>query len=138
MDLQEAKEICMKTTFTGLLKKKELHELYRLADVGVTPSLYEPFGYVAVEMMMHGLPIVATMTSGLNEVVDETCGLKVPLNVLADNVEIDTSLLAQKILHLLRHPAKAKQMGRNGRKRYLKEYSSDVFRNNMLSLYNSL
>ena len=135
---QEAKNICTKITFTGLLEKRELYELYQLADVGVVPSLYEPFGYVAVEMMMHELPIVATATSGLNEVVDDTCGLKVPLTVLPDCVEIDVSLLAEKILYLLQHPAEAQEMGRNGRKRYLKEYSSDVFRKNMLNFYKSL
>ncbi|MDR2774162.1 MAG: glycosyltransferase [Tannerella sp.] len=49
-----------------------------MADVGVVPSLFEPFGYVAVEMMMHRLPVVVTATSGMNEVMDDTCGLKVP------------------------------------------------------------
>jgi glycosyltransferase len=77
--LQDAKNICAKITFTGLLEKDELYELYRIADIGVVPSLFEPFGYVAVEMMIHGLPLVATATSGLNEVVDESCGFKVPL-----------------------------------------------------------
>ena len=51
--LQKAKDICTKITFTGLLEKKDLYELYQIADIGVVPSLYEPFGYVAVEMIMH-------------------------------------------------------------------------------------
>jgi glycosyltransferase len=136
--LREAKDICTKITFTGLLEKDELYELYRIADIGVIPSLFEPFGYVAVEMMMHGLPIVATATSGLNEVVDHTCGLKVPLMELPDSVKIDTSLLAQKILYLIQHPAEAKEMGQNGRKRYLKKYSSEIFRRNMIHLYSSV
>jgi glycosyltransferase involved in cell wall biosynthesis len=89
-------------------------------------------------MMMHGLPFVATATSGLNEVVDESCGLKIPLTVLTDNVEIDASLLAQKILYLIQHPVEAKEIGLNGRKRYLKEYSSEIFRRNMIDLYSSL
>ncbi|MDR2036442.1 MAG: glycosyltransferase, partial [Bacteroidales bacterium] len=136
--LQDAKNICTKITFTGLLEKDELYELYRIADIGVVPSLFEPFGYVAVEMMMHGLPLVATATSGLNEVVDESCGFKVPLIVLPDNVEIDTSFLAQKILYLMQHPAEAREMGENGRKKYLKEYSSEIFRRNMIHLYSSV
>ena len=90
---QEAKNICTRITFTGLLERTDLYELYQIANVGVVPSLFEPFGYVPVEMMMHELPIVATATSGLNEVVDESCGLKVPLIVSPNNVEIDTSLL---------------------------------------------
>lgn len=67
-----------------------------MANVGVVPSLFEPFGYVPVEMMMHGLPVVATATSGLDEVVDDSCGLKVPLAVSADQVEIDADRLAER------------------------------------------
>ena len=135
---QEAKNIYTKITFTGLLKKEELFEIYQLADAGVVPSLFEPFGYVPVEMMMHELPIIATTTSGLNEVVDESCGLKVPLIVSPDNVEIDTSLLAQKIVYLLQNPEEAKRLGKNGRKRYLEKYSSEVFGKNMIEFYKSL
>ncbi|MDR1056314.1 MAG: glycosyltransferase family 4 protein, partial [Prevotellaceae bacterium] len=113
---KETQDICTHVAYTGLLDTPQLYEWYRLADVGVTPSLFETFGYVAVEMMMHELPIVATATSGLNEVVDDTCGVKIPLAKPPDCVEIDTSLLAQKILYLLQHPAEARQMGRNGRK----------------------
>ncbi len=134
----EANPIFSRITFTGFLDRASLLELYRLADVGVVPSLFEPFGYVPVEMMMHELPVVATATSGLNEVVDESCGLKVPLSVSEDKVEIDTSLLAEKIVYLLRNPEEARRLGKNGRKRYLEKYSSEVFRENMLAFYKSL
>lgn len=135
---QEAENICTKITFTGFLEKKDLYEFYRIAAVGVVPSLFEPFGYVAVEMMMHELPVVATATSGLNEVVEETCGLKTPIIISSDKVEIETMLLSENILYLLRHPIEAKQMGENGRKRYLENYSSEIFRKNMLHVYKSI
>jgi len=135
---KESQDICTHIIYTGLLEKDQLYEWYRIADMGIVPSLFEPFGYVAVEMMMHELPIVATVTSGLNEVVDETCGLKVPLTIHPESVEIDTTLLAEKILYMLQHPAEARKMGRNGRKKYLKEYSSEVFRQNMFQFYESL
>ena len=136
--LYACKSICAKVTFTGLLEIMELHELYQIADVGVIPSLFETFGYVSVEMMMHELPIVFTATSGLNEVIDETCGIKVPLIEYPDKVEINTDLLAEKIVYLLEHPKEAGEMGKNGRKRYIEHYSTGVFRNNMLRLYESL
>lgn len=136
--IHEAKDICSKVSFTGLLDKKDLYELYQMVDVGVVPSLYEPFGYVAVEMMMHGLPIAATATSGLNEVIDETSGIKVPIIEYPDRVEIDANLLAEKILYILEHPEEAKRLGKNARIRYLKEYSSEVFRRNMLKFYQSI
>ena len=135
---KSAQDICTKITFTGMLNKTQLYEWYRLADVGVTPSLFEPFGYVTVEMMMHELPVVATKTSGLNEVVDDNCGLKIPIITHTDKVEIDADLLAEKIMYLLQYPSEAKKMGKNGRKRYLTEYTTEVFRRNMLELYRSL
>lgn len=136
--MAEVKDLCLRVSFSGMLNREEVFELYRLADVGVVPSLFEPFGYVSVEMMMHELPIVATATSGLNEVVDESCGLKVPLTISDDKVEIDTDLLAEKIVYLLRNPEEARRLGRNGRKRYLERYSSEVFGQNMLAFYQSL
>ena len=132
---KESREICANVIYTGFLNKIQLNEWYRLADIGVIPSLFESFGYVALEMMMHGLPIVATATSGLNEVVDDTCGLKTPVTALSDSVEIDTTLLSQKILYLLQHPAEARKLGRNGRKKYLKEFSLKLFRQNMITFY---
>ena len=136
--MQEAKAICTKITFTGLLDKTELQELYQIADVGVVPSLFETFGYVAVEMMMHELPIVVTATSGLNELIDDTCGLKVPVIEHPYKVELDIDILTQKILFLLQHPKDARRLGKNGRKRFLKFYSSSVFRRNMLNFYTLL
>ena len=132
---KETREICTKVTYTGFLDRTQLYEWYRLSDIGATPSLFESFGYVAVEMMMHELPVVATATSGLNEVVDESCGYKIPLMETADSIDIDTTLLSDKMLYLLQHPNEARQMGRNGRARYLKKYASEVFRRNMIELY---
>jgi glycosyltransferase len=136
--MKETKDICAKMTYTGLLDKSELYELYSIADIGVVPSLYEPFGYVAVEMMMHALPLVVTATSGLNEIVDDTCGFKIPIIEFFDEIKPDTSVLTDKILYLLQNPDKAKELGNNARRRYLEKYSTDVFRNNMLKVYNSL
>ena len=138
MCFQEAKDICTKITFTGLLSKKDLNEIYQIADIGIVPSLFEPFGYVAIEMMMHGLPVVATSTSGLNEVVNNACGLKIPLTILSENVEVDVMLLSEKIIYLLQHPIEAKRMGQNGRKRYLDNYTSGIFCVKMVKTYNSL
>jgi len=135
---KEAQEICTKVTFTGLLDKDVLSELYQIADVGVIPSLYETFCLVAVEMMMHRLPLIATETSGLNEVVDDTCGLKIPVVITPERVGIDTNVLAEKIIYLLEHPQEAERLGVNARKRYLERYTSEIFQRNMLEFYQSL
>lgn len=134
----ESQDICTRIIYTGLLDKSQLYEWYRIADVGVIPSLFESFGYVAVEMMMHGLPIVATATTGLDEVIDDSCSLKVPIIEYSDKIEVDTDLLAEKISYLLQHLKEARLMSENSRKRFLKYYSLENFRNNMLEFYRSL
>lgn len=57
------------TTFTGFCDRMQLVRLYQAADVTVVPSIYEPFGIVALESMAAGTPLIATRTGGLAEVV---------------------------------------------------------------------
>ena len=137
--IQGAKDICTKITFTGLLDKKELCEIYQIADVGVTPSLFETFGYVAAEMMMHGLPMITTSTSGLAEMTEDgISSLQIPVIEHPEYIEIDTDLLAAKMLFLLQNPEERKRLGLNARKRYEEKYTSEIFRENMLNFYKSL
>jgi glycogen(starch) synthase len=56
-------------TFLGWIGDDVLHQLYRIADVCVVPSIYEPFGLVALEAMATGCPCIVADTGGLREVV---------------------------------------------------------------------
>jgi len=58
-------------TFLGWIGDDALHSLYRIADLTVVPSLYEPFGLVALEAMASGCPCIVADTGGLREVVPE-------------------------------------------------------------------
>ncbi len=65
-------------TFLGWIGDDVLHSLYRIADLCVVPSLYEPFGLVALEAMASGCPCIVADTGGLREVVPagERVGLR--------------------------------------------------------------
>jgi glycogen(starch) synthase len=56
-------------SFLGWIGDDALHSLYRIADLCVVPSLYEPFGLVALEAMASGCPCIVADTGGLREVV---------------------------------------------------------------------
>ena len=56
-------------TFLGWIGDDVLHSLYRIADLCVVPSLYEPFGIVALEAMASGCPCIVADTGGLREIV---------------------------------------------------------------------
>ncbi|UGS37558.1 glycosyltransferase family 4 protein [Capillimicrobium parvum] len=55
-------------TFAGWIGDDLLHSLYRISDLCVVPSLYEPFGLVALEAMASGCPCIVANTGGLAEV----------------------------------------------------------------------
>jgi glycogen(starch) synthase len=64
-------------TFLGWIGDDVLHSLYRIADVCVVPSIYEPFGLVALEAMASDCPCIVADTGGLREVVpNEDVGLR--------------------------------------------------------------
>jgi len=56
--------------FTGFASDKEVIDLMTSADVLVVPSIYEPFGIVALEGMATGVPVVASRVGGLVEIID--------------------------------------------------------------------
>ena len=56
-------------TFMGWIGDDVLHSLYRIADLCVVPSIYEPFGIVALEAMASGCPCIVADTGGLREIV---------------------------------------------------------------------
>lgn len=99
-----------KVLFTGFMANRSLHQVYRIADVAVFPSLYEPFGIVALEGMAAGAPVVSSDAGGLQEVVlhDETGTL-----CYANNPES----LAWAVLEVLRDPVRAAKLSAAARVR---------------------
>jgi glycogen(starch) synthase len=100
-------------TFLGWIGDDVLHSLYRIADVCVVPSIYEPFGLVALEAMASGCPCIVADTGGLREVVPhEEAGLRfrprdpealveVAARVLSDDA-LGRRLVAEAYEHLRR------------------------------------
>ncbi len=66
----ESMGIAHKLYFTGYLSEENLEKLYKCSDIAVFPSLYEPFGIVALEGMVANIPVVVTDTCGLGEIVE--------------------------------------------------------------------
>ncbi len=70
-----------KVLFTGFVDDATLRRLQRCADVSVVPSLFEPFGIVALEAMAAKSPVVVSDTGGLSEIVEhDRTGVKVYVN----------------------------------------------------------
>jgi glycogen(starch) synthase len=94
--------------FDGWVEGERLRELYASSDAVVIPSLYEPFGLVALEAMACSVPVIASDTGGLRElVVDEVTGILFPPG--------DHVALAEVIIRLLTDRTLARSLGRAGR-----------------------
>jgi glycogen(starch) synthase len=101
-------------TFLGWIGDDVLHSLYRIADLCVVPSIYEPFGLVALEAMASGCPCIVADTGGLREVVPrgERVGLRFNggdaehLGVMIERLLVDRELrerlVAEASEHVLR------------------------------------
>ena len=100
--------------FLGWIGDDALHSLYRIADLCVVPSIYEPFGLVALEAMASGCPCIVADTGGLREVVPsgERVGLRFNggdaehLGVMIERLLVDATLrdrlVAEASEHVLR------------------------------------
>jgi len=55
--------------FYGKVARDLLPSIYKIADVCVVPSIYEPFGLVAIEALASGTPVVASAVGGLIDII---------------------------------------------------------------------
>ena len=89
--------------FTGFMPDAELLRLYKVADIACFPSLYEPFGIVALEAMAAHTPVVVSDAGGLKEVVEhDVTGTTTYAN--------DPGSLAWGLLRVLHDPRRAHEM----------------------------
>jgi glycosyltransferase involved in cell wall biosynthesis len=108
----------------GKLPRKQLRYLHRIADLALVPSVYEPFGYTAVETMASGVPVIVSAAGGLAEIVrDGESGLHVPVRPAAGGERaVDADALAAAQLALLTDRARARQIGCQGQRRVVEMF----------------
>ena len=75
--------------FTGRVPDQDLVQIYNQAELFVYPSLFEGFGLPPLEAMSCGLPVIASSTSSLKEVVGDAGILISP----GDNIELQKQIL---------------------------------------------
>lgn len=92
--------------FTGFMSDDDLDKFQTIADCAVFPSLYEPFGIVALESFAAKVPVVVSNTGGLAEVVQHG---KTGIVTYTNNPDS----LAWGILEVLKNPDYAKTLVSN-------------------------
>lgn len=123
--------ISHKVLFTGFLDEETLRKLQKCADVSVVPSLYEPFGIVALEAMAAKSPLVVSDTGGLSEIVEhDVTGFKVQPN--------DPCSLAKGITKILLDEEYAHRLRANAYRKVRENFSWNRISRDTRSLYSKV
>jgi glycogen(starch) synthase len=120
-----------KVLFTGFVDEETLLKLQVCADVSVVPSLFEPFGIVALEAMAAKSPVVVSDTGGLGEIVDhDVTGVKVYPN--------NTESLAWGIIKVLLDEKYRNSLRENAYKRIQEKYDWDKIAQRTKQIYEAV
>lgn len=101
--------------FVGL--RSDVPDLLGSADLYVNCSDWEGMPLSTIEAMAAGLPVVATRTEGASRLLDEGCGLLVPVG--------DADALAASVARLAEDPALREAMGAAGATRARARFSHE-------------
>ena len=116
---------------TVFVEESVKKSLYSVADVLVVPSIYEPFGIVALEGMASGVPVVVSDVGGLHEIIIHgRNGVKVYPG--------DPSSIAWGISYVLSDPVRAKRMAEQAKADVTRNYSWDTIAASTVTVYNAV
>lgn len=120
-----------KVLFTGFLDDETLRNLQKCADVSVVPSLFEPFGIVALEAMAAKSPVVVSDSGGLSEIVEhDVTGVKVYPN--------NSDSLAWGVTRVLLDEKYANWLRENAYKKVKENFSWEKISHQAKNVYNNV
>jgi glycosyltransferase involved in cell wall biosynthesis len=123
--------IDQKVMFTGFVDDETLRRLQTCADVSVVPSLFEPFGIVALEAMAAKSPVVVSDTGGLAEIVEhDVDGIKVYTN--------NPDSLAWGITRVLTDERNANRLRSNAYRKIQEKYNWDKIAKQTIDVYRTV
>ena len=120
-----------KCHFTGFMSDDDLDKFQTIADCAVFPSLYEPFGIVALESFAARVPVVVSNTGGLPEVVTHNqTGIITRAN--------DPHSLTEGILQVLQRPELCQDLVQNAYKSISERFSWDDLARQTVAVYGQI
>ena len=112
--------------FKSNLKEDDIVDLYASAQLAVIPSLYEGFGFGAGEAMSCGVPLISTLSGGLEDIVKGSCYEIEP----GSSVQIENA-----VIDLFDNEEEMKRVALLGRKRILEKFNWRQAAKGYLAIY---
>ena len=103
-----------RVNFFSNLTQEDLRKTYCEAELAIIPSLYEGFGFAAIEAMACGVPLISSSGGALPEVIKDTGIIIPPKNVKEIYNSVD---------YLLSSPHIAKELAEKGLQRANSKFS---------------
>ena len=128
-----SKRIPGKVQFTGFINNDELYKIHNISNIAVVPTISEEaFGLVVVEAMSSGLPLIATVSGGIPEILkDKTNG------ILINKDEELINNLSASLDYLVENENVRNELSISEKKR-AKEFDLNHYYNRFIELFNEL
>lgn len=115
-------------TFLDFIDGVEKNQLLDNSDIFIFPTKFEAFGIVALEAMMHQLPVVANRIGSLEEILDNNAGFT--YNTQSELISILDLLIQNQGIRSM--------IGKNARQRFLENYTIERFEENMKKVFDEI
>jgi glycosyltransferase involved in cell wall biosynthesis len=112
----EAEKLNARISVAGRVPIQDVGRYFQESDIFCMPTRLEPFGIVFIEAMAYRLPIIATHTGALPDLVEDNVN-----GMLVESENVDS--LVNALRTMIDHPELRQEMGRNGHQRYLERFN---------------
>lgn len=125
--------------FLDELPRHTVKSHYELASCLVVPSVFEPFGLVAIEAMSVGTPVIASEIDGLSEIITHNQdGILVPFDYGQVPIGPNKEKLAQAQINILRDPHLRARLSRAALSKVARDFSEGKLLPDVINLYYQL
>jgi phosphatidylinositol alpha-1,6-mannosyltransferase len=116
--------------FRGFVPEEDMPKVWNETMVFAMPSRRDGFGLVYIEAMRQGVPVIASVHDGAQEINRD--------GVTGYNVDLDKpDELPERIIYLLKNPDRAATLGRNAQNHWHEHFRYSAFKGRFLPILNA-
>jgi len=139
-DCQKKIQSCFgKVTYTGFLPKETVRQFYKIAEIGISPSVYDHCPYAVLEMMANRIPLILSRINGLDELLsDDECLFINPVISSGGDITFSIEEMTDSILSLAADKDLRTRLAEKSYKTFERRFTAEGMAEEMHSLFYSL